>query len=75
MYEDEIVVYPDMSKSEEEIQAQIEANRQAKLRHAARREQERFDRPSLFSRAKAKLKALLAHKQATQVQNHSEKQR
>ncbi len=47
MYEDEIVVYPDMSKSEEEIQAQIEANRQAKLRHAARREQERLDRKSV----------------------------
>ncbi|MDE6478092.1 MAG: hypothetical protein K2L95_02575 [Alphaproteobacteria bacterium] len=74
-YDDEIVTYPDMSKSEEEIQRQLDENTAAKLRHAARREQERFDRPGIFARAKAKLKALLAHKQATQMQSHSDKQR
>ena len=43
---DEIVYQIDMSQSDKNIQAQYEANRLAKLRHAERREQERFDAPS-----------------------------
>ena len=43
---DEVVYQIDMSKSDKEIQAQFDRNTEAKLRHAARREQERFDAPS-----------------------------
>lgn len=46
IYDDEIVVYPDMSKSEEEIQRILKENEEAKIRHSLRREEERFAAPS-----------------------------
>ncbi|MBR5625177.1 MAG: hypothetical protein IKW67_00130 [Alphaproteobacteria bacterium] len=42
----ETVYQIDMNQSNENIQALYEKNRLAKLRYAARREQERFDAPS-----------------------------
>lgn len=47
MYQNEIVVYPDMTKSPIEIQRQLNENAAAKLQHSARREQERFDAPCI----------------------------
>lgn len=46
IYDDEIVVYPDMSKSEEEIQKQLAENEAAKVRHSLRREEERCATPN-----------------------------
>lgn len=65
LYPDEIVVYPDMSASPEQIQAQLEANRMAKLRHSARREQERMDAPSVFERMETMIKRIRAKRQKT----------
>lgn len=47
-YKDEIVYDIDASQPKASIHAQMEANRQAKLRRAERREQERFDAPGIF---------------------------
>lgn len=46
IYDDEIVVYPDMTKSDEEVQKILNENEAAKIRHSLRREEERFAAPS-----------------------------
>lgn len=46
--DDEIVTYPDMTKSEEEIKKQLDENRKAKLRHAARKEREAMEKVTWF---------------------------
>ena len=75
-YEDEIAVYPDMSKSEEEIKKQFDANTEAKLRHAARREEERINKKTLFEKAIDKITAMFSRKRAEQLkQQQEDKQR
>ncbi len=46
--EDEIVEYPDMSKGEEYFRQQQERNREAKMRHAERREREWLESKHFF---------------------------
>jgi len=63
--DDEKVYQIDYSQSPEEIKKQEDENEAAKLRHAARREQEWFDKPTLFEKAIdkiAKLKQMLMHR-------------
>lgn len=69
--EDEIVTEIDMSLPEEERKKQEQANLEAKLRHAARREQEWLDQPSLsekFMNGISKIKALFARKKNKNLQ-------
>ncbi len=65
--EDEKVYQVDYSQSPEEIKKQEDANTAAKLRHAARREQERFDEPTILEKFKTgitKLKLMLTRRKS-----------
>jgi len=63
--DDEKVYQVDYSQSPEEIKKQEDANTAAKLRHAERREQEWFDKPTMLEKFKngiVKLKLMLARR-------------
>lgn len=49
-FKDEIVVCPDIAGTPAQIAAILKANHIAKLKHATRREQERFDAPSVLDK-------------------------
>ncbi len=65
-YEDEIVEYPDTSLGPEEFEKQQQRNHDAKMRHAARREQERFNKRNKFWDGIAKLFNLNKQREAEQ---------
>ncbi len=76
-YEDEKVYQVDYSQPPEEIKRQEDANAAAKLRHAARREQERFDAPTMMDKFRAgiaKLKLMLSRKKQIQQSQQNNNQ-
>lgn len=76
---DEIVTYPDMTKSEEEIKKQLDENRKAKLRHAARKEREAMEKVTWFDHfldGIDRVKRLFnAKDKANQIKKQNDKQR
>lgn len=71
IHDDEKVYQVDYSQSPEEIKKQEDANKAAKLRYGARREQERFDKPTLIDKFMAgidRVKALFSRNKTNQIQ-------
>ncbi|MCM1294100.1 MAG: hypothetical protein NC311_00880 [Muribaculaceae bacterium] len=64
----ETVLSPDNYNSPEELQALLDHNEHAKLKHAERREMERLNEPGLISKFKKGIKKLFGLNQAKQKQ-------
>lgn len=76
-HEDEKVYQVDMNQSEEEIKKQMDANEAAKLRHAARLEQERFEKPGMIDKFLAgidKLKQMWKRRESVEQAKHNNNQ-
>lgn len=77
--EDEIVVYPDMNKSDKEIKEQLEKNHQAKMRHAERKEREALEKTTLldhFLNGVDRVKRVFGGKKnANQIKKANDRQR